>query len=693
MNIKYHDIQIGNARILNAGEIMLDAGSITVVSGESGSGKTTLMIEIAAQLTKSQELYCSSSVLVQVPLFLDSLTLREHCNLLMDLTGEKISLDSYIDRLQLAECMDKLPQQLSGGEQKRAGLLLCLCKGTGSLILDEPTASLNREFTSTYIEIFKELKENGKAILIFTHDEALMETADIRYHIKNHELIQIKDKEESGREIVAIKRKNINKLPDYFFQMEKHKKGYHKALNLILIISIALIAAGSTFSEKIYQVQQNALKKVYSDSLIVFAPSENYIQNGKATYSFSGMEEPLDDEDVSKFRNIDGVQSVSWRFDMIEPDTCMFYDNTTNDFQACIASEGTVHSMKLSFTKNGDSLGTYQLEKTTTLSSYEKGHIVTKEIEMDFDRDGIFISKTLAQDIAGSLGITTDGLNNTEMTFELAYPIYNTFGRVMGGNDERPDPVLLYSTTLAHKSVTVQIAGILKGQTFGFENNKQNAMYYERGILEELINNDRRTESRKIYTVKDTEFLEYYLNEVPADNNKEIGRVFEDSPWKPTAYTVYLKGLEYKASVIQQLKEMGYSVLSDYSNITAMSSGIYAMKDLILIMTIILSVIIVVYMIAVANLQKNKEEKIDAYFLSIGLTKEEIYQTRKTYHSFNVLHQFLWIIGAYIVVSVILSVVQKGPFLPAGSAFIVFAVMDFLNYDWLPNIVDHRRLK
>jgi putative ABC transport system ATP-binding protein len=68
---------------------------------------------------------------------------------------------------------DKVPASLSGGQQQRVAIARCLSNDPPLLVADEPTGNLDPRTAEAVIELFRELTQGGKTILMVTHDEDL----------------------------------------------------------------------------------------------------------------------------------------------------------------------------------------------------------------------------------------------------------------------------------------------------------------------------------------------------------------------------------------------------------------------------------------------------------------------------------------------------------------------------------------
>lgn len=684
MKIQYNEIKYGERLILNEGSLVLSCGELTVVSGESGSGKSSLMNQL---FNHKELLTIGLSGCLQEPLFMDSLSVSEHIKMLEGLYDTKIN-EEWIRNLDLENLLNQYPSSLSGGEKKRVGFVLCLLKDASVYMFDEPTASLNDEYTERMIGILQSVMESGKAILVFTHDSKLLKVADNVYHIEQQLLTENKRKEQPVAEHTnnSQKKMNMTKMSFYLSKANHHQKFFTKCLYGLLSLMIALVGAGSSYSEKVYRLQQLALNQIHSGELVFFY-SASTDQSANA-YTYWTCEAPIDAEKIEEVKEIQGVKDVEWRFDLMEPISPVMYDITSDEYDPYADPRYYVLTIN-----NGTSQSNLELGNCI-VSSYMKEHIDYSNIKTDFQQDGIFISSSIADEICRNNSLEEDDLKNVTIQFDLAFPIYTSYGRALTTAEDGSITKKSYLATLDHQIETMPIAGVLKGTAFGINTQSQDkgsnySLYYDRSIIEELINQNKKTDTRTLYTIDETNFGEYYLNEVPADNTKPIGRIIEEQPWIPNAYSLWLDGLEYYASVKQQLKEMGFTVLSDYVETPAVASGIFSIRKAVYAGTITLALGAVVYTIVLLKLKKKETAKENQYLKNIGLTPKEISKVRKEYHTNNLASGILWILAAYCIVTVIASVLQGFIFTPMVSTFVIFVLLDLICYKIVPDMIEH----
>ena len=76
-----------------------------------------------------------------------------------------------------------MPSQVSGGQQQRAAVARALATGNPIILADEPTGALDQQTSKDLMEVFSKLNEDGKTIILITHDPKVAEYANRVVHI------------------------------------------------------------------------------------------------------------------------------------------------------------------------------------------------------------------------------------------------------------------------------------------------------------------------------------------------------------------------------------------------------------------------------------------------------------------------------------------------------------------------------
>jgi len=89
----------------------------------------------------------------------------------------------------LEQRADHFPFQLSGGEQQRVAFARALANDPPLLLVDEPTGNLDVKTGLKIVQILRKLKDDGRTIIVATHDEQIIQLADKRLYLEDGKLV------------------------------------------------------------------------------------------------------------------------------------------------------------------------------------------------------------------------------------------------------------------------------------------------------------------------------------------------------------------------------------------------------------------------------------------------------------------------------------------------------------------------
>lgn len=189
-------------------------GALTILKGRSGSGKTTLLNILGAlDLPTNGKVFFDNKDIAQMDenkrawirrmqigfvfqsvALLPMMTAFENVEYALRLTNYKGDRrERAIECLKLvglAQRMNHMPQELSGGEQQRVAIARALAHRPKVIFADEPTGALDTTTGLQVVKIFKELTEKeGVTIVMTTHDTGLMEIGDKVYELEDGEVV------------------------------------------------------------------------------------------------------------------------------------------------------------------------------------------------------------------------------------------------------------------------------------------------------------------------------------------------------------------------------------------------------------------------------------------------------------------------------------------------------------------------
>lgn len=194
----YKWINTGNNRtfLLKDVNLSVKEGEFISIMGPSGSGKTTLLnvIGMLDEFNEGEYHFLHESVhklkekqrtslykqyigfVFQAYHLIDELTVYENIETPLIYQNVKTSerkamVADILDRFNIVGKKDLFPTQLSGGQQQLVGIARALIAKPKLLLADEPTGNLNSKQGEEIMELFKELNNEGVAIIQVTHSE------------------------------------------------------------------------------------------------------------------------------------------------------------------------------------------------------------------------------------------------------------------------------------------------------------------------------------------------------------------------------------------------------------------------------------------------------------------------------------------------------------------------------------------
>jgi putative ABC transport system ATP-binding protein len=96
-----------------------------------------------------------------------------------------------LERVGLANRLNHLPGELSGGEQQRVAIARALINQPKLILADEPTGNLDEENERIVLDLLRELHNSGHTILLVTHSQAIGRMVDRRIELAHGHLAQI----------------------------------------------------------------------------------------------------------------------------------------------------------------------------------------------------------------------------------------------------------------------------------------------------------------------------------------------------------------------------------------------------------------------------------------------------------------------------------------------------------------------
>jgi putative ABC transport system ATP-binding protein len=218
---KVYDTRAGEFVALSNINLTIDRGAFVAVLGKSGSGKSTLINMITGiDRPTSGEVYIGDmaahglnenqmarwrgknvGIVFQFFQLLPTLTIHQNIMLPMDFCKMYTPREreeramALLDLVGLSHHAHKLPTAISGGQQQRVAIARALANDPPIVVADEPTGNLDSRTAEHVFEIFGRLIDDGKTVVMVTHDHDLARRVHRTVHIADGEIVTAQQEE------------------------------------------------------------------------------------------------------------------------------------------------------------------------------------------------------------------------------------------------------------------------------------------------------------------------------------------------------------------------------------------------------------------------------------------------------------------------------------------------------------------
>ena len=199
-------------RALDGVDFAVDAGEMVAITGASGSGKSTLMNilgcldrpDAGTYFLAGEDVSCLSGdrlasirnrrigFIFQTFNLLPRMSALENVELPLLYAGRRgarTDAERALETVGLKDRMDHEPNQLSGGQRQRVAVARALVTDPAILLADEPTGNLDSRTGQEILELFRKLNEDGRTILVVTHDAGVAAHCTRRVHLADGRVV------------------------------------------------------------------------------------------------------------------------------------------------------------------------------------------------------------------------------------------------------------------------------------------------------------------------------------------------------------------------------------------------------------------------------------------------------------------------------------------------------------------------
>ncbi|MHA3788698.1 cell division ATP-binding protein FtsE [Flavobacterium hauense] len=185
--------------VLSDINLEVNHGEFIYIIGKTGSGKSSLMKTLYADLKlKDGEgtfvdydlktlrerdipyLRRKIGIVFQDFKLLPDRSVSENLLFVLKATGwsetqeMEVKINEVLEKVGMKNAANKMPHQLSGGEQQRIAVARALLNDADVILADEPTGNLDPQTSVEVMQLLREINQNGKTIIMATHDYALL---------------------------------------------------------------------------------------------------------------------------------------------------------------------------------------------------------------------------------------------------------------------------------------------------------------------------------------------------------------------------------------------------------------------------------------------------------------------------------------------------------------------------------------
>ena len=617
IEIKNLNISFGDKVILNNASFHTSPGVLTIIRGKSGSGKSTFLkafqfayeceyiyegqrIDELDPDSRQQFIYDHMVNVPQIPLFVEGMTIEEHIKQLVKLGYQRN--DIYEEKFGIASLKKKYPRNLSGGEKTRVAIYLAIMSQPEILILDEPTAALDASYAIEMIKYLKEYAEEGHYVIVATHDQRMIEEADVLYKVDQTLILEKENQRETSL---------ISQIP------HNHKlfnlRFSHRTFRIVMNILVAFTMIICAYSYNVYghynASYEQKINTIASRDLTVYKEkmSNDY-------YSYNGSEFPMTQSDYKKIKSVKNIESVKWRYEKEYNDVMILGLDTETQLKY---QEAKLTGKKCNQTINLVSMQVYEDEDDYTNLTVKHN-----------DNKGVYISNQLLsnQDIS----VDSINMDDLKLKFYLPIPMYDASGITQTGIDLEGSEYVDVNTVLVDLiEVELPVRGILKEGTEISSNSYSGtgSIYVPRSVIDQYRKAYHATQSKVLYGVPAAEGTDYkyYEGSLPSTYTmSDVDQVVVETPWKPGAYTVRVDSLKNIDQVTKQLEKLGFNVEGAFVDNSAINKLLSNNKQVLMQFMIIVFVLLYGFYFYLKYLILKEEKQTRDFLYNLGFTTKRI---------------------------------------------------------------------
>lgn len=258
-------------KVLDKINLEFKLGNIYVLKGKSGSGKSTLLNLMSGLDSKyTGNIFINDKDLKSLKK--DELEryrnnigyMRQECLLYRNLTvldnlllieNNKDKIVSLCKKFNIYEIINKYPYEISGGERERVSLIRALLNDNKILLLDEPSANLDKDNSKNFVDYLKKIDISDKIIIISTHENIYDDIASVIINIEYGKINIVKNKENKCNELIITNNTNKKSLFKGLKIIKKQSIIFKIFTIILLFASLLAISFNLNFKSEYIKVK------------------------------------------------------------------------------------------------------------------------------------------------------------------------------------------------------------------------------------------------------------------------------------------------------------------------------------------------------------------------------------------------------------------------------------------------------